>query len=150
LKRAYRDGTEKILLTPFELMERLTAIIPPPRKNLVRYSGFFAPNAHVRQEIVANRSGPNQKVSGKKIRRPAFAQLMARVFAIDVLECPKCKSRMQLISFVKNPKAAHDILRALKMTTAPPDICEPNDRAVEYNFDQVRYTDEEAPPFDDL
>jgi hypothetical protein len=51
LKRAYRDGTEKILLTPFELMERLTAIIPPPRKNLVRYNGFFAPNLSLPPKI---------------------------------------------------------------------------------------------------
>jgi len=37
------------------------------------------------------------------------------------------------------------ISRSLKMTTAPPDVCEPNEHVVEYDYDQVRYTDEEDP-----
>lgn len=123
--------------------ERLVAIIPSPRKNLVRYSGFFAPNAHVCQEIIANRAGVSEKDSDQRIGRPAFAHLMARVFSIDVLECPRCKSRMQLISFVQDPKGAQDILRSLKMTTAPSDICEPSDSVVEYDSNQVLYTDDD-------
>ena len=35
LKTPWRDGTSKIILSPFELMERLVAIIPPPRRNLI-------------------------------------------------------------------------------------------------------------------
>lgn len=149
LKSPWRDGTEKILITPFELLERLVAIIPSPRKNMVRYHGFFAPNAHVRREIVKDRAGVNP-ASNKKIRRPAFAKLMARVFSIDVLVCPRCQSPMQLISFVQDQKVAQDILLSLKMTTAPPSICEPSNRTVEYDCDQVGSTDEEALCFDDF
>jgi hypothetical protein len=100
LKSPWKDGTQKILLTPFELIERLVAIIPPPRKNLVRYHGFFGPNSHLRPEIIANRGELGQSPEQKKICRPGFAKLMARVFAIDVLECPRCKSKMQRISLV--------------------------------------------------
>jgi hypothetical protein len=32
--------------------------------------------------------------------RMSWARLMRRVFAVDVLECPRCASRMQTIAFV--------------------------------------------------
>jgi len=39
LKTAWRDGTSHLVLTPTELLERLAAIIPPPRSHLVTYHG---------------------------------------------------------------------------------------------------------------
>ncbi len=50
--------------------------------------------------------------------------MMARVYDIDVLECPRCQSRMKMISFVTESKAIKDILTSLKMTTAPPPIAQ--------------------------
>lgn len=32
LKSPWRDGTSKIILTPFELLELLVAIVPPPKR----------------------------------------------------------------------------------------------------------------------
>jgi hypothetical protein len=49
---------------------------------------------------------------------------MARIFEIDVLVCPRCQSKLQIISFISEPETIRDILRALKMSTAPPDIPE--------------------------
>jgi hypothetical protein len=121
------------MFTPFDLLERLVAIIPPPRKNQIRYHGFFAPNSNERKEIIATKAVDNHSRADKKIRRPAFASLMARVFSIDILECPRCQSPMQLISCVQDPKAVRDILRSLKMSTAPPDNCELYDRTIEYD-----------------
>ncbi len=37
LKSKWRDGTQKILLSPTDLIERLIALIPPPKKNQIRY-----------------------------------------------------------------------------------------------------------------
>jgi hypothetical protein len=119
LKSKWRDGTEKILLSPNDLMERLVALIPPPTKNQIRYHGFFGPNSKLRREIIVNKEKLGHKSSGKKICRPDFAKFMARVFEIDVLECPRCKSRMQRISFIQEPKVIIDILRSLKVGTAP-------------------------------
>ncbi|MEI6789954.1 MAG: hypothetical protein WCK42_02100 [Myxococcaceae bacterium] len=42
-----------------------------------------------------------------------WAQLLARVFGVDVLECPRCQSKMQMISFVRESKAIRDILASL-------------------------------------
>ena len=53
-----------------------------------------------------------------------WARMMARVYNIDVLECPRCQSSMKMISFVTESKAIKDILTSLKMTTAPPPIAQ--------------------------
>lgn len=143
LKSKWRDGTEKILLSPSDLIERLVALVPPPKKNQIRYHGFFGPNSKLRREIISDREKASHKSQGKKICRPDFAKLMARVFEIDVLECPRCKSRMQRISFIQDPKAILDILRSLKMGTAPPDIEEPPSCTIEYDLDQTDGTAEE-------
>ena len=46
---------------------------------------------------------------------------MARVFGIDVLECPRCKSKLQVLSFITEPGPIRDILKSLGMATAPPE-----------------------------
>jgi len=80
-----RDVTSKIILTPFELLARLVAMIPLPKKNLIRYHGIFGPNAKLREEVIENGAGQSEVQNNKKIYRPGFAKLMARVFEIDVL-----------------------------------------------------------------
>lgn len=132
LKTPWRDGSSKILMTPFDLLERLVALIPPPRKNQIRYHGFFAPNAKLRGELLSIAQCSPDKSLSNKIHRPEFARLMARVFDIDVLQCPRCSSRMQIISFIKEPRAVRNILRSLKMSTAPPEVFKPTEYTVSY------------------
>ncbi|MGH3638870.1 MAG: transposase, partial [Mycobacterium sp.] len=43
LRRPWRDGTRAIRLAPTELLEKLAAMIPRPRANLLIYHGAFAP-----------------------------------------------------------------------------------------------------------
>ena len=38
-----------------ELTEKLAALVPPPRLNLVRYHGILAPNAGARRLVVPGR-----------------------------------------------------------------------------------------------
>ncbi|MCM8624427.1 transposase, partial [Accumulibacter sp.] len=38
-------GSVSLMLTPLELIERLAALIPPPRRHRHRYYGVLAPNA---------------------------------------------------------------------------------------------------------
>ena len=40
------------MLSPFELLEKLAALVPPPRLNLIRYHGILAPSARDRAQIV--------------------------------------------------------------------------------------------------
>jgi hypothetical protein len=42
-KTHWADGTCQLVLSPQELLEKLAAVVPPPRLNLVRYHGVLAP-----------------------------------------------------------------------------------------------------------
>ena len=42
LKSRWRDGTTHLVFEPLELIEKLAALVPPPRLNLVRYHGVLA------------------------------------------------------------------------------------------------------------
>ena len=52
LKRPWRDGTIAFRYTPHELLERLVALVPRPRRHLTRYHGVLAPAFAGRSEIV--------------------------------------------------------------------------------------------------
>jgi len=51
-KTVWSDGTSCVILTPLELIERLVALVPPPRKNQLRYHGVFAPNSMTGKPLV--------------------------------------------------------------------------------------------------
>ena len=42
--------------------------------------------------------------------RIGWAKLMARVFEVDVMECPRCRSQMQQIAFITIPDVIQKIL----------------------------------------
>jgi hypothetical protein len=45
------DGRTQLHLTPLELIERLAALIPPPRLHRHRYHGVLAPNSPLRARV---------------------------------------------------------------------------------------------------
>jgi hypothetical protein len=51
-KRAFRDGTTHVVLSPTEFIERLAAQVPPPRRHMVTYHGVLAPAAGYRDQVV--------------------------------------------------------------------------------------------------
>ena len=55
LKRRWRDGTTHVVFEPGELLERLVALIPPPRAHQVRDHGVLAPAAVDRAAICCDR-----------------------------------------------------------------------------------------------
>ena len=110
LKRRYRDGSTHVVLDPLALIERLAALVPRPRVNLVTYHGVFAPAASYRSSVVPeppaesdgdaahascrhagsaaqDLSRPDPPSRLKTRRRYSWAELMKRVFRIDVLIC---------------------------------------------------------------
>ena len=52
LKTPWSDGTTHLVLSPLELIEKLAALVPPPRLNLVRNHGILASNAGFRRLVV--------------------------------------------------------------------------------------------------
>jgi len=115
-----------------ELVEKLAAIVPPPRIHMVRYHGVLAPRAACRRAIVpamppasekANRGAhaPDDPCAHAPKRWTAWATLMQRVFAVDVLECPRCGGNMKILATIHPPEATTAILESLGLSPrAPP------------------------------
>ena len=126
LKRPWSDGTSHIILSPLELVERLVALIPPPRRNIIRYHGVFSPRSKLRRLIVPapvelqNSNGTKEPVSMGCAHRTGWAKLMARVFDIDVLACPKCGNEMQQIAFITQASVIRAILNSVGYGCDPP------------------------------
>ena len=53
-------------------------------------------------------------------QRLSWAQLLARVFLIDVLHCPHCGGRRRIVSFLTDPQVVRRILTHLGMPTEAP------------------------------
>jgi hypothetical protein len=58
LKTAWADGTCQLVLEPVELLEKLAALIPRPRIDLVLYHGVLAPHCGWRARVVAYGAPP--------------------------------------------------------------------------------------------
>lgn len=61
LKTPYRDGTTHVIFEPLDFIARLAALVPPPRVNLTRYHGMFAPNSHHRALVTPAKRGIGNK-----------------------------------------------------------------------------------------
>ena len=51
-KKEWSDGTQAVQFTPLEFIEKLVALIPPPRIHLTRFHGVLGPNHRLRSKIV--------------------------------------------------------------------------------------------------
>jgi hypothetical protein len=121
LKSAWTDGTRQLVFEPLTLLEKLAALIPRPRINLVLYHGVLAPYCGWRARVVtygapAAVASPGSEPSDTSRSAPrhwAWAALMRRAFDVDVLACPCCGGRLRLIATVEDPEAIGAILAAL-------------------------------------
>lgn len=123
MKHAWNDGTTHVVFRPEELLERLASLVPAPREHLVLYHGVLGPNARLRPQVVAGcPEGPTRQK--RKLGRCSlrWADLMKRVFKIDVLSCPKCGGRMKYIATIgpDQPEAIDGILQSMGFETEMP------------------------------
>jgi hypothetical protein len=140
LRHRWRDGTRQIVFEPHQLLGRLVPLIPAPRAHQVRYHGVLAPCAGWRDRVVPagphpakaarparcrnvpdEETGPGGPRPGRPLRRYAWADLLRRVFAVDVLECPDCGGPMRILAAIHPPDATRAILECLGLPSrAPP------------------------------
>ncbi len=57
--------------------------------------------------------------------RLPWAELLRRVFLVDVLECPRCDARMRIVAAVTGPGAVERILHHLGESAHPPPVAGP-------------------------
>lgn len=131
-KKEWSDGTQAVLFSPNEFLEKIIAIIPPPRIHQTRFHGVLAPNHHLRSQVVPQcitdaakpDEDPSQPVAEKKVRsrahRLSWSELLKRVFQIDITVCPNCGGQMNFIATIMEPKMVRKILEHLGLPTEPP------------------------------
>ena|GEM_PF-1446924 len=140
------DGATHVVLEPVELLEKLAALVPPPRFHLLHYQGILAPHARRRAEVVPARieidetgegCSRDHPWSGRKRRdrdsaddpprhrrrrrrsRTDWATLLKRTLDIDILACPKCAGRMVVLACITEPDVIRKILRAMDLREEP-------------------------------
>jgi hypothetical protein len=135
LKTPWADGTTSLLLSPQELLEKLAALVPPPRRNMVRYHGVLAPAAADRAQIVPGPSALTLPegcehddaagAAGRRAQRVCWAKLLARVFQYDVTVCPSCSGHVKVIAALTEPAAIQAFLTAVGLPPRAPPISPP-------------------------
>ena len=133
-KAPWRSGANHADMSADKFLARLCALVPPPGFHMTRYFGVFASRHHLRPRILPPSVVP---ASGQQLalglddddsqgaaaepsarpRRIGWANLLARVFAVDVTVCRKCGGRMHILDVVTDPD---DITRILHGARAPP------------------------------
>jgi len=147
-RKSTRPGANGVVdLTPFEFLDRLADLVPPPRKHRHRYHGVFAPNHRLRKAVTALAIGnigkphdtgagehaggghdtegccdAKQKSRSHDTSRIAWAKLMARVGEEFPLECPNCGGDIRLIAFITEPGPIRKILAHLGEPLEPPPV----------------------------
>ncbi len=103
LRRPWRDGTRALCFEPSEFLEKLAVMIPRPRSNLLLYHGAFAPRGRCHSGPAVAEHAPSPAPTPAAYVRPryfAWADLLRRVFAFDVLACPDCGGRLRLLATI--------------------------------------------------
>jgi hypothetical protein len=115
LKNPYIDGTSHLEFTPEQFIKRLISIIPPRRQNFIRYFGVFGARHRNRKEITSKATEVKKKKKTKKLYRTPWADLLRRVYAVDVSSCSSCGYKLELIATIINPRVCKKILNHLKI-----------------------------------
>ena len=127
LRRHWKDGTSAFVFDPLDFIARLAALVPRPRAHLLTYHGVLAPAAEWRDWIVSagersTRREPSRSLAAKALRptRSKWADLLRRVFEIDVLSCPWCGEKRKLVALITEGKVVRTILEHLGLPTSAP------------------------------
>ncbi|MBI4473021.1 MAG: transposase, partial [Acidobacteria bacterium] len=146
LKRPWRDGTSAVIFEPQDFMAKLAVLAPAPRAHLTRYHGILGPAAVSRPLIIPTARGDHREItrnpppspgvspargvdaepapqtlSSVRPRNYTWAELMKRVFLVDVLLCERCGGAMKILAAIHPPETTSRILESLDLPSrAPP------------------------------
>jgi Putative transposase len=153
LKRKWNDGTESLIFSQRDFVERLAGVVPPPWFNLTRFHGVFAPNHAWRDFVVpgpkTKRTCPAHDEPGGSVppapdkpssgRAPAdywmpWSELLRKTVGVDPEYCV-CGARMVIDDAITAPEKISEILERLGIeSTGPPKRCRSNGE-LDYVYD---------------
>ena len=151
--KPHQGGPRELVLTPLELIDKIAALIPPPRTHRHRYYGVLAPNAPMRAAVTALapqaispdgagvlcmagcplRGAPTPlkadtntapESKSRAAARYLWAMLLARIYEAFPLNCPICHSQMRIIAFINDTTTLHKILNHIGESTESPKIAQ--------------------------
>ncbi len=135
LKNEWHDGTFAVKFSPLEFIEKLVALIPPPRIHLTRFFGVLAPHHAWRSMIVPTGGLPKEEVKKKFQNQIKWAELLKRVFKIDITVCPECNGKLKFISVIIERRVVVKILEHLQLPSVIPRWDEPRPPpSLEFSF----------------
>jgi hypothetical protein len=143
---------DKLHLTPLELIDRIAALVPPPRTHRHRYFGVLAPNSPLRHAVTTMAAAPAQPPTAqaeaattcggadgpvplgnpiasapehappKHAAHYLWAVLIARICEVFPLLCPMCGGQMRLIAFITEGTQIRRILDHIGVDSEPAHI----------------------------
>lgn len=128
------DGPSERVLTPLELIDKIAALVPPPRAHRHRYYGVLAPNAFLRAAVTAlapvttiapptaSAAAATEEAPHRAVARYLWAMLLARIYEALPLSCPICHSQMRIVVFINDAGTVNKILDHIGESTRPPRI----------------------------
>ena len=135
---------DELTLTPLKLIDRIAALVPPPRTHRHRYFGVLAPNSPLRASVTAmamamvlaapaqqaaagvvpqGNAGQTQPDPAPPKRSPVhylWAVLIARIYEVFPLVCPICGGQMRLIAFITEGAQIRQIMDRTSVSTHKP------------------------------
>jgi hypothetical protein len=148
------DGKAALTLTPLEFLDRLAALVPPPRKHRHRYHGVLAPHSPLRPAATAYAGLPldvtlpsvpplegspaSEEVAETRRHSPArylWAAFIARIYQVLPLLCPECGGEMRLIAFITEPVPVQRTLLHIGEPATHPPISPARSPPVTESFD---------------
>ncbi len=148
LKTPWRDGTTHLVMNPLEFMQRLAALVPRPRLHLIRFGiritslrevsgpplrehGVLAPNAKLRAMVVPQGTEPaaqaaqaaqcEARCAHHRPVRLRWAELLKRVFDLDLEHCPNCCGGLKIIAAIlEQPVIEKNLTHLGLQARAPP------------------------------
>ena len=120
-----------------QFLEKLSALVPPPRIHLTRFHGILAPHSKFRKFVVPAQIEEGKTQEGcdmdksleveddncsSKQKRISWAKLLSRVFALDMSNCEHCGGDMKAISAVMKQDVVVKVLTHLGLPARAPPI----------------------------
>ena len=101
-----------------DFIARVTSHIPDKGQVTVRCFGIYA-NAH-RGKVRKAQPGTHPFIiveeESPRIPRRGWAEMIRKVFEVDPMVCPRCRSRMRIIAFITDYAVVDRIIAHLKLT----------------------------------